>query len=413
MTGVAGTGPGAGRITRAVGGALATVLLLAACTADGPGTSRGAGSAAPQMGSSDPVALEQVEPSDTEDVPSALEDPTDPALPAPLVDPARLVSGGPPPDGIPAIDEPTFERASSVTWLTDDEPVLSLEVDGEARAYPVRIMIWHEIVNDTVAGIPVAVTYCPLCNSALTFDRRAAGLVLSFGTSGLLYNSDLVMYDRQTSSLWPQLEGRAVAGALTGTALDTIPVQTVAWADFRAAHARAWVLSQSTGFLRNYGENPYVGYDEVGTDPFLFDGEVPDRLPAKARVVGLGGATDPVAVPLDRLAQAQVLVEEVAGRPVVLLWNPGLRSALDARELQDSRAVGAVGVFEPRWNGTALTLRPRGEGRFVDDETGSTWDVLGRAIDGPAAGASLAAVEHVDTFWFAWAAFRPETRLAG
>jgi hypothetical protein len=388
----------------AVAGSLIALGALSACGAAGPDPSDPAAGA--------PVALQRIEESDHEDVASALDDPAGPDLPTPLVDPAALVSGGPPPDGIPAIDEPLFERASSVTWLDADEPVLSLQVGGEARAYPVRVMIWHEIVNDLVAGVPIAVTYCPLCNSALTFDRRVGDRILSFGVSGLLYQSDLVMFDRQTESLWPQLEGRAVAGVLTGTDLEKFPVQTVAWSDFQSAHPESWVLSQETGFLRNYGANPYVGYDDVGTDPFLFDGEVPDRLPAKARVVGLGGDVDPVAIPRDRLEQEGLVVEEVEGRPVVAWLVPGLRSALDTEELDEGRQIGAVAVYEPRWDGTDLTFRPDDRGGLTDEQTGSTWNVLGQATAGPAMGAQLDPVEHVDTFWFAWAAFRPETRLA-
>ncbi len=160
----------------------------------------------------------------------------DPELPTPLVDPARVISGGPPPDGIPPIDEPRFVRAEDVDWLTPDEPVLAPAIGETARAYPVQILIWHEIVNDTIDGQPVAITYCPLCNSALGFDRRLGDRVLTFGTSGSLYLSDLVMYDRQTESLFSQLEGRAIAGVLTGSELDRVPVQTVTWAQWQQAN---------------------------------------------------------------------------------------------------------------------------------------------------------------------------------
>ncbi len=403
-------------VRRGVRGAvwvLLTLGALAACgSAQQPGreTSAGLGSGAGEVAG--PVELERAVESPEEDVVSALQDPAAAELPTPLVDPVMLVSGGPPPDGIPAIDEPLFHEASSVTWIGADEPVLSLEVNGEARAYPVAVLIWHEIVNDTIAGVPVAVTYCPLCNSAITFERQVGDRVLSFGTSGLLYQSALVMYDRQTESLWSQLELGAVAGVLAGTGLKTIPTQTVAWSDFVAAHPEAWVLSDRTGFNRPYGTNPYVGYDDVGTDPFLFDGSVPPVLPAKERVVGLGGDSDPVAVPLDRLAEERILTEEVDGRDVVLWLQPGLRSPLDTEELSEGRRIGAVAVFEPQWDGQALTFRTGGDGEFVDEQAGSTWNVLGQAVAGPATGARLMPVEHVDTFWFAWSAFRPDTRLA-
>jgi hypothetical protein len=193
------------------------------------------------------VTLEAVTGSPRENVPSALDRIDDPALPAPLVDPAQVISGGPPPDGIPPIDVPTFSRAADVDWLADDEPVLAPAIGAPARAYPVRILIWHEIVNDTVDGRPVAITYCPLCNSALGFDRRLGDRVLTFGTSGSLYRSDLVMYDRQTESLFSQIEGRAIAGVLAGAQLDRVPVQTITWAQFRDANPDGYVLSRDTG----------------------------------------------------------------------------------------------------------------------------------------------------------------------
>ncbi len=348
-----------------------------------------------------------------EDVPSALRQAIDdPSLPDPLVDPSEMISGGPPPDGIPPVDDPVFVDPAGVDWLVDDEPVVALELDGEHRAYPVQIMIWHEIVNDTVAGTPLALTYCPLCNSALAFDRRSGDRLLTFGTSGQLYRSDLVMYDRQTESLWSQLEGRAVAGHLTGTELERLPVQVVTWEQWRDAHPDGLVLSRDTGAQRTYGSNPYVGYDEAGSDPFLFAGEADPRLAPKERVVGVGDTGgDPVAVPLAALAQARVVEQDVAGEPVVLWAAGGLRSALDTREIAEGRVVAASGAFDPRVDGERLTFAAAGDDTFTDAGTGSTWDVEGVAVAGPLTGSRLRPVGHVDTFWFAWAAFHPETRL--
>jgi Protein of unknown function (DUF3179) len=218
------------RTTASAAGVIAA-MLLAACTA--AGSPRPA--AAPKA-----VTLPQATSGPTEDVPSALRDMRHPAFPPPLIDPGEIRSGGPPPDGIPAIDRPTFLHASVVPWLADTEAVLVLTIGGQTRGYPVQIMTWHEIVNDTVAGTPVAVTYCPLCNSGVAFERTAAGRVLSFGTSGRLYADNLVMYDRQTESLWPQLTFTAAVGALTGTRLIPHVLQTVAWRQFRTAHPRAW-----------------------------------------------------------------------------------------------------------------------------------------------------------------------------
>jgi hypothetical protein len=375
-------------------------LAMVACAAGG-GAPKGSGRA---------TSLDQAKTSAAEGGPSALDDPAARGLPKPLVDPADIRSGGPPPDGIPAVDRPRFEKAGAVRWLDDREPVLALDLSGQARAYPVQILVWHEIVNDTVGDMPVAVTYCPLCNSALAFDRRVAGRVVDFGTSGKLYNSDLVMYDRQTKSLWVQFLGKAVAGRLTGTKLRAYPVATVSWRDWRAAHPDGWVLSRDTGFSRGYGTNPYPGYDDVGSSPFLVAGKTDGRLAAKDRVVGIRRGTDAVAVVTSRLRIERVQEVEVGGQAVVMWLSAGTASALDSDQVRSGRDVGASGAFDPVVDGRHLHFEPAGDG-FRDQETGTTWDVLGRATGGSLAGRSLTAVEHVDTFWFAWAAFVPKTRI--
>ena len=352
--------------------------------------------------------MDRIESSPPEDVPSALDDPLAAGLPEPLVDPDDLNSGGPPPDGIPAIDEPTFLAAADIDFLADDEPVLALEIDGDARAYPIQVMIWHEIVNDTVGGVPVAVTYCPLCNTAIALDRRAGDRVLDFGTSGLLYQSALVMYDRQTESLWSHFTGRAVAGVLTGAELEMFPVATVSWADWLAAHPDGIVLSRDTGHDRDYGSNPYPGYDSVDNPPFLFTGDVDGRLAAKTRVVGLGLDSTPRAIRHEPLLADGVVHLDLDGAPVVAFALPGTASALFAYDVADGPDVGATGVFAAEHDGQKLSFRRDGDG-FVDDQTGTRWDIFGTAVDGTLAGTRLEAVEHVDTFWFAWAAFAPDT----
>jgi hypothetical protein len=353
----------------------------------------------------------QVEADASEDSVSALEDRFDPRLPEPLIPPDLVRSGGPPPDGIPPIDEPTFEPVDTVTWLEPDEPVLSLTVEDETRAYPLRVMTWHEIVNDTVAGIPVAVTYCPLCNSGVAFLRELDGRVLSFGTSGMLYADNLVMYDRQTESLWPQLTGQASIGVLTGEKLEAIPMGTVAWSEFREAHPTALVLSQDTGFDRPYGSNPYVGYDDPDGDLlFGVPGELDERLPVKERVIGLSQGSDAMAVVRSSLAGRAPLEVTVGDRPVVLWHRPGQASALDTPDIAGGENIGTVGVFDPVLDGRHLHFTSR-RGGFEDEETGTRWDVLGRAVAGPLKGSQLTAFQHLDTFWFAWVTFNPDTEL--
>lgn len=374
---------------------MAAVLLTAACSSVPK-------AASPAL-SSDSTA--------TVDGPSALDDPRHPDFPTALIDPADLVSGGPPPDGIPPIDDPQFAPASEITWLDDDEPVLSLTVGEETRAYPLQVMTWHEIVNDTVDGVPVAVTYCPLCNSGVAFERHVEGRLLDFGTSGLLYVDNLVMYDRQTESLWPQLTGQASVGLLTGTQLTPIPMGVVGWEQFRRSHPDALVLTRETGAARDYGRNPYTGYDDPDGD-LLVDppGGTDGRLPVKERVVGIAVGSESVAVPRALVADTGVVHLTVGGRDVVVLHQPGQSSALDTDQIVDGQEIGSVGVFRPTTRGRRLTFAIRGE-RVIDAQTGSTWSVLGEATSGELVGSRLPAVVHLDTFWFAWVGFRPETRL--
>ncbi|HSN73727.1 MAG TPA: DUF3179 domain-containing protein [Anaerolineae bacterium] len=170
---------------------------------------------------------------------------------------SEVFSGGPPKDGIPAIDAPNFVAvAAADEWLQPQEPVVLVQVDGNARAYPLQILTWHEIVNDTVGGLPLAVTFCPLCNTAIAFERTLDGRVLDFGTTGRLRFSNLLMYDRQTESWWQQAGGDAIAGDLDGRQLAFYPATIVAWDEFKAAHPDGQVLSRETGFSRSYGSNP-------------------------------------------------------------------------------------------------------------------------------------------------------------
>ncbi len=326
----------------------------------------------------------------------------------------QIVPGGPPKDGILAIDRPRVEPVrSAARWLKAREPVMVVEHAGRARAYPLRILIWHEIVNDRIGDLPLAVTYCPLCNTALVFDRRHGGRVLDFGTTGRVRHSDLVMYDRQTESWWQQATGAAIVGALSGDTLRRVPSQVLSWAEFRSAHPAGEVLSQTTGYERPYGTNPYAGYDDPGGSPIaaFFGGRRDDRLPPMERVVAvrLGAAT--VAYPFSRLRAVRVAHDVLGERPVVVFWAPGTASALDRGVLADGRDVGATGVFVREMDGRRLSFDAAGDGRFRDRETGSTWDLLGRALAGPLRGRRLAAVAAGDYFWFAWAVFRPETRV--
>ncbi len=248
---------------------------------------------------------------------------------------SEIRDGGPPRDGIPPIDRPLFVPAEHPPGLDDREPVIGFGVEGDLRAYPLRYLMWHEIVNDVVGEVPVAVTYCPLCNTGIVFDRRVEGRTLSFGTTGKLRRSDLVMYDRQTESWWQQYTGEAIVGALAGAKLAMLPARLESWAEFRERAPEGKVLVPENRRLRPYGLNPYPGYDS-GRMPLLWDGPLPEGMAPLARVVVVGEE----AWSFDRLRERG----RIEMGELVLSWHPGQLSALDASRILESREVGSVRV---------------------------------------------------------------------
>jgi hypothetical protein len=328
------------------------------------------------------------------------------------VDLSTIVSGGPPKDGIPSIDAPSFtDVEGGDEWLDAEDPVMVVEHAGTARAYPLAVLMYHEIVNDEIEGRPLAVTYCPLCNTALVFDARLEDRTLEFGTTGRLRHSDLVMYDRQTETWWQQASGKAIVGELAGTTLEFVPANTLSWERAKELHPDLEVLSRDTGLGRRYGTNPYAGYDRPGSRPMgRFVSEEPDpRLPAMERVaaVRLG---DGWAAPFSELEGPRVANAEADGTPFVVFWTSGAASALDAREVSEGRDVGMTAAYERTADGRVLTFE-RADGRWRDRETGSTWNLGGEAVAGPLEGTRLEKLQHGNHFWFAWAAFRPDTEI--
>jgi hypothetical protein len=405
-------------IARWLIGSFVGAVLLAACGAD-------AGESRSPAADEGPASTSTSSTSALSDGPATMAFPVGPSaldsldaegFPAPLIDPREIISGGPPPDGIPPIDDPTFlSVAENLEYLPAAEPVVSLEIDGDARAYPIRAMVWHEIVNDTVGGVPVTVTYCPLCNSAATYDRRIDGAVTTFGTSGRLFASALVMYDRATESLWTHFDGRAVVGVLAGAQLEEYASPLLSWGDFRSEYPNGRVLDfEAAGFDRDYGRNPYVGYDDEDATPFLFRGALDDRASAMQRVVGIevDGVSRAFALEGVRGGSGRATSSSVGERAVVIFWKPGQSSALEGGSVSDGRDIGSVAVFDPVVDGRELTFAFR-DGAYVDDQTDSTWSIAGRSIEGALAGTVLNRVPHLDTFWFAWSTYQPDTDLVG
>lgn len=324
-------------------------------------------------------------------------------------------------DAIPALSGPlyvTLEEAS--TYYSDDVPLVQVNVAGDVRGFPLEIMTWHEIVNDTIGGVPVVVTFCPLCNTAIAFESQIGEEVFKFGVSGLLRNSDLVMYDRNSESLWQQSSGRALVGAMVGARLKYVGASVVSLGQLRDAYPDALVMSRETGWFREYGQNPYRGYDDPergGPYSFFFDREsVDERLPPAERVVSIEGPSGAaIAYAWSHLQAEGVVQDSFDGIELVVFWTPGVRSALDDGFIARSRDVGTTAVFESTLDGRALTFAPNPNDpagqTFIDAESGSVWDIFGRAVEGELAGSQLTRVIHSDHFWFAWQAFHPDTEV--
>jgi len=326
----------------------------------------------------------------------------------------QILSGGPPKDGIPAIDHPEFESIEAAReWIDGQAPVIALELNGEAKAYPMAVMTWHEITNDTLGGEPVVVTFCPLCNTALAFKATIDGVVHDFGTTGNLNFSNLIMYDRQTETWWQQATGLGVVGEQMGTQLEFLPAQIISLDQFEIDHPEGTVLSRDTGFSRSYGRNPYPGYDRANESPFLFSGTADGRIAPKERVATAGTGAEAIAFAYPELSQVGVATESIGDQPIVVFWAPGTRSALGDGTINNADDVGTTGVYSPVVDGQALTFVRDGDGTapITDEETGSTWSITGLATDGPLTRTQLERIVSADHLWFSWAAFNPETRV--
>ncbi len=313
-------------------------------------------------------------------------------------------------DAIPSINSPSFVSIGDAEeWLKKREPVISVVIDGLARAYPLQILTWHEIVNDELAGVPLVVTFCPLCYSALTFERTIEGDVYDFGVSGMLRYSDLVMYDRQTHSLFQQLNGEVIVGTLTESRLTPVAAQIISFEQFASAFPDGEILSRETGHSREYGRNPYPGYDDIDDKPWLFKGETDSRLRPMEKVVTVELDGIAKAYPHSVSKREKVINDVVGGVDLVVFHaSKGAVSALDKASISGSRNLGSTGVFRRHLEGQLLTFDSKGN-RFRDLETRSLWDVTGLAVEGPLMGSRLDAVPHSDMFSFAWFVIHPDS----
>ena len=307
----------------------------------------------------------------------------------------EILWGGVPKDGIPALTNPEQIASAEATWLTDDELVFGVELNGDARAYPLRILDWHEMFNDVVGGVPVTLAYCTLCGSGILYDARVPGRAepFVFGSSGFLYRSNKLMYDQATKSLWNQFTGRPVVGSLTGSGIElkVLAVTIASWRDWRAAHPKTTVLSLKTGFDRDYTPGqPYGAY--FASDKLMFPDLVPDhRLAPKAYVFALRADGHQRAWPLDRFKDERVINDRVGDLDVVLIGDAATRTVRAYRS--DGRA------FEAGPGGTTVRA------------DGTAWRVEEDALIA-ADGRRLERLPGHIAYWFAWQTFIEGAPLA-
>jgi len=323
------------------------------------------------------------------------------------------------PDQIPPIDTPSFislEDAKNTYF--EHEPVIAVEINNEAKAYPLSVLMYHEIVNDVVGGTPIIATYCPLCNAAIAFNRNLIHdgkmYELDFGVSGMLRKSDMVMWDRQTQSWWQQFTGEALVGDLTGASLEFIPSLLISLEDFAKNYPNGTVLSTNNGLGEvDYSSNPYVNYDDMDNDtPFLFKGTVDERLPAMERIVDVSLGNTTRIYPLSIIQEEVVINDVIDNKPLVIFHESKTVSVLDAKHINDSKAVGAVTVFSPVVEGKTLTFTSKDES-FYDLETSSEWTITGKCTSGLYKGTQLETIRSGNHFAFAWFAFEPDCEIYG
>ena len=328
------------------------------------------------------------------------------------VDLNEFVEGGPGKDGIPSIDAPVFVSVQAAEqWLDRREPVIAFVSEREARAYPLQILIYHEIVNDRVGEQAIVVTYCPLCNAAIVFARMYDGELLEFGTSGKVHTNNLVMYDRASQSWWLQFTGTGVVGEYAGAQLQQLPSQIVSFEQFKTAHPAGLVLSRQTGFDKRYGTNPYTGYDSRRLPYGRFFSKPPDaRLPAMERVLGVVSQNEVHAFPFSRLNTTPLIQSRVDGQPVVVFSRTGIASAVDQTHIRNSKETLSAAAYSPVVEQQVLGFKLL-DGRIVDVQTNSSWNIFGEAVAGPLQGQRLRKVDQGVYFAFVWLDFYPQSEI--
>ena len=320
----------------------------------------------------------------------------------------QLVSGGPPPDGIPSIDNPKFISVQEASkFLKDSELVLGLNINGDVRAYPLQILVWHEIVNDNVGAVPVAITYCPLCFTNQVFNRTIdERVVIEFGTSGKLYNSNLVMYDRTTKTLWSQALAEGIVGKYAGTKLQRVPFDVAYWKEWKQLYPDSKVLSRDTGSNRPYGADPYGDY-YTNSDVLFSVSNKDSRLDLKEIVVGFENKGQFKAYKQQDIENKKVINDQVNGKSIALFSSyPFMVRAYDPLVVEGVGGGGQQTIVLLQFD-----YNTKDKSSFIDKQTGSLWNFEGKAISGQMKGKQLTRLPFDEGFWFEWVAFHPKSAL--
>jgi hypothetical protein len=310
----------------------------------------------------------------------------------------------------PYLFDPKFlDIAGASRFITSKAPVLVIQNGDEAKAYPLQILLWHGAVNDYFNNRPIVVAYSGLTNNTKILDRELDGIIYTFGTPGILRNSVRLLYDLETDSVWDPFTGRSIVGHMTGEELESIPSNIVPFNLFALAYPEGQVLSPETGYIRRYLANPYIGYD-TGDNPLFFLGDVDRRFPTMERVVGIGIGEIHKAYPYSVLRNERVVEDVVNLTELVIFYKMGMVSNMDTARIEEGKDVGYTGVFSPYMQGQKLTFYSS-DNEIYDEETNSRWNLLGIAEEGPLEGGKLEMLVAADVFWFAWAAYFPETEI--
>jgi hypothetical protein len=308
---------------------------------------------------------------------------------------------------VPAILDPTpfLVPADMASGVRDSDQVLGVAIGEESRAYPIPFLSWHEIVHDTVSGVPIVATWCPLCYSGIVYARKLKGQLFTFGVSGKLWANGLLMYDHQSDSLWSQLTGQAITGPLQGATLQMLTATQTSWETWKQLHRGTLVLDpDKSPYQRDYNADPYEGYYASQDTGVIAPRLVDQRLPPKALIIGLRLNGQVKAYPLTRLREQPVVNDTIAQTAVVVVFH--------------ERAATGV-VFNRRVGNHELTFRSAVSGvgeplTMRDEQTGSLWSRLdGRAVEGTLRGKQLAQVPSTYAFWFAWKDYYPESAVYG